>query len=49
MKISQRVSELQTRTVGLPPGWSKFIKGHTSVKTVDGIIILNLPISSDDA
>ena len=35
MKISQRVSELQTQTVGLTLGWSKFTKGHNSVKTVD--------------
>ena len=35
MKTSQRVSELQTQTVGLTLGWSKFTKGHNSVKTVD--------------
>ena len=35
MKISQRVSELQTQTVGLMLGWSKFTKGQNSVKTVD--------------
>ena len=29
-------------------GWSQFTKGHNSVKTVDGIIVLNLCISSDD-
>ena len=32
MKISQRVSELQTQTVGLTLGWLKFTKGHNSVK-----------------
>ena len=37
MVISQRVSELWTQTVGSTIGWSQFIKGHNSVKTVDGI------------
>ena len=49
MKVSQRVSELQTRTVVLTLGWSQFTKGHNSVKTVDGIMELNLCISTDDA
>ena len=49
MKISQRVSELQIQTVGLALGWSKFTKGHNSVKTVDGVMVLNLCTSSDDA
>ena len=44
MKISQRVSELQTQTVG-----SKFTKGHNSIKTVDGVMVLNHCRSSDDA
>ena len=39
MKISQRVSELQTLTVGLTLGWLKFTKGHNSVKTVDGVMV----------
>ena len=30
-------------------GWSKFTKGHNSVKTVNGVMVLNLCISSDDA
>ena len=30
-------------------GWSQFTKGHNSVKTVDGLKVLNLCISSDDA
>ena len=46
MKVSQRVSELQTQTVGLMLGWSQFTKGH---KTVDRVIVLNFCISSDDA
>ena len=49
MKISQRVSELQTQTVGSTLGWSKYAKGHTSVKTVDGGMVLNLCTLSDDA
>ena len=49
MKISQRVSELQTQTVGLMLGWSKFTKGQNSVKTVDGVMVLNLCTSTDDA
>ena len=48
MKISQKVSELQTQTVGLTLGWSKFTMGHNSVKTVDGVMVLNLCTSSDD-
>ena len=42
MYVSQRTSELQTQTVGSTLEWSQFTKGHTSVKTVDGIMILNL-------
>ena len=34
MKISRRVSALQTQTEGLTLGWLKFTKGHNSVKTV---------------
>ena len=30
-------------------GWSQFTKGHNSVKTVDGIMVLYLCISTDDA
>ena len=41
MKVSQRVSESQTQTVGSTLGWSQFTKGHNSTKTVDGVIILN--------
>ena len=48
MKISQSISELQTQTVGLTLGWSKFTKGHNSVKTVGGVKILNLCTLSDD-
>ena len=47
MKISQRVSELQTQTVGSTLGWSQFTKGHNSKKIVDGVF--NLCTLSDDA
>ena len=49
MKVSQRASELETQTVGLTLGWSQFTKGYNSVKTVNGVMALNLCISSDDA
>ena len=39
MKVSQRVPELQTQTVGLMLGWSQFTKGHNSVKTVNGVMV----------
>ena len=42
MKVSQRVSELETQTVGLTLGWSQFTKGHNSVKTVNGVTVLKL-------
>ena len=44
MKVSQRVSEFQTQTEGL-----QFTKGNNSVKTVDGVMELNLCILFDDA
>ena len=40
MKVSQKVSELQTQTEGSTFGWSLFTKGHYSVETVDGVMIL---------
>ena len=49
MKVSQRVSELETQTAGSMLGWSQFTKGHNSVKTVNGVMVLNLCISSNDA
>ena len=49
MKLPQRVSELETQTVGLTLGWSQFTKGHNSIKTVNGVTVLNLCTSSDDA
>ena len=49
MKLSQRVSESETQTVGLTLGWSQFTKDHNSVKTVNGVMVLNLCTSSDDA
>ena len=47
--VSQRVSVLQTQTVGSTQGWLQFTKGHNSTKTVDGVMVLNLCISTDDA
>ena len=49
MQVSQRISEIQTQTVGSMLGWSQFTKGHNSVKTVDGAMVLYLYTSSDDA
>ena len=48
MEVSHRVSELHTQTVQLTLGWSQFMKGHNSVKTVDGVRVLDLCTSSDD-
>ena len=33
----------------LTQGWLKFTKGHNSIKTADGVMVLNLCTSSDDA
>ena len=33
MNVCQRVSELQTQTVGPMLGWSHFTKGHNSIRT----------------
>ena len=44
----QRVSELEIQTVGSALGWLQFTKGHNSIKTVNGVMVLNLCISSDD-
>ena len=49
MKISQRVSEIQTQTVGSTLLWSQFTKAHNTVKTVDRVMVLNLCTLSDDA
>ena len=49
MKVSQRVSELETQTVGLTLGWLSYTKGDNSVKTVNGVMILILCTSSDNA
>ena len=49
MKVSQRVSELQTQTVGSTLEWLQFTKGHNSVKTVDGFMVFNRCIPSDNA
>ena len=40
---------LETQTVGSTLGWLQFTKGHYLVKTVNGVMVLNLCISSDDA
>ena len=48
-KVSQRVSALETQTVGSTLGWSQFTKGHNSVKPVKGVMVLNICTSSDDA
>ena len=41
-KISPRVSELLSGHI------LKFTKGHNSIKTVDGVMVLNLCTSHDD-
>ena len=41
LQVFQRISELQTQTVG---STLQFTKGYKSVKTVDGIMVLNLYI-----
>ena len=48
-KVSQMVSDLDTQTVGLTLEWLQFTMGHNSVKTVNGVMVLNLCISSNDA
>ena len=35
--------------MGSTLGWSQFTKMHNFVKTVDGVMVLNLFTSSDDA
>ena len=40
MKVSQRVSEIQTQTIGSMLGWLQFTKGHNSVRTVDGVMVI---------
>ena len=49
MKVSKRVSELETQTIGSTIEWSQFTNGRNSIKTVNGVIVLNLCTSSDDA
>ena len=49
MKLSQRVFEFETQTVGSTLGGSKFTKGHNSIKTVNEGMVLNRCILSDDA
>ena len=49
MKVSLRVSELQTQTIGSMLGWLQFKKGHNSVKTVDGVTVVILYKMFNDA
>ena len=49
MKLSERVSEFLTHSVGPMQRWSQFTKVHNSINTVDGFMEFNLCISSDDA
>ena len=50
VKVSHRVLELRTWTVGLTLGWSlKFTKGHNSVKDVGGVTELVLSTLCDNA
>ena len=49
MTVSQRISELQTQTVTWMLGWLQFTKGHNSIKTVDGVMVLNLCTTSENA
>ena len=49
VKVSQRVSELQTQIIGLLLGWLQLTKEHNSVKSLDGVMVLNLCTFSDDA
>ena len=49
MKISQRVSELQTQTVEQMLGWSKFTKWYDSIINVGGVMVLVLSTLSDHA
>ena len=49
MKVSQRISELQTGTVGSTLMCLQLTKGHNYIKTVGGVMVLVLCTSSDDA
>ena len=49
MKVSQRVSELQTQTVRSMLRLTQFSKGHNSVKKFDEVMVLNLCTLSDEA
>ena len=48
MKVSHRVSQLQTPTVGSTLWWLQFTKGHNYVKSVHGVTVLVLCTLSDD-
>ena len=49
VKIFKRISEVQSQAVGATLGWPQFTKRHYSHKNVDGVMVLNLCTSSDDA
>ena len=49
VKVSRRVSEIQTQTVGSMLGWSQFAKGYHSELTVDGVMVLSFCTSVGDA
>ena len=49
VKIFKSISEVQSQTVGATLGWPKFTKRHYSYKNVDGVMVLNLCTSSDEA
>ena len=38
-EVPQRISELQTQTLGLTLGCSQFTKGRDSAITVDGVML----------
>ena len=48
MKVSKRVLELETGTVGSMLGCSQFTKGHNYIKSIGRVMIFILFTSSDD-
>ena len=48
-EIFKSISEVQSQTVGATLGWPQFTKRDYSHKNVDGVMVLNLCTSSDDA
>ena len=43
MKVSQRVSELETQTVGSTQGWSHLTQGHNSITRIPRNTVSRLP------